>query len=148
MWGLYLKFLKLILLNLSCTRNSLNATKWIKEIAFLLEFRNAINEASSIQDRSIIPEGKLDGIFGSMPSFMSILNGVLRSVELHLMKTKKQIRISDIFLNDSRIFNLHVTLNREVIAQTTLLEKYICKYPRFRKALHQFCYGMTIPAIP
>ena len=37
MWGLYLKFLKLILLNLSCTRNSLNATKWIKEIAFLLD---------------------------------------------------------------------------------------------------------------
>lgn len=106
-----------------------------------VEFRNAINEASSIQDRSIIPEEKLDGIFGSMPTFMSILNGVVTSVELHLTKTKKQIPISDILLKNSRIFKLHVTLNREVIAQTALLEKCIRKYPRFRKALHQFELG-------
>jgi len=106
-----------------------------------VEFRNAINEASSIHGRSIIPEEKLDGIFGSMPNFMSILNGVLMSVELHLTKTKKQITISHILLKNARIFKLHVTLNRDVIAQIALLEKCIGKYPRFRKALHQFELG-------
>lgn len=103
-----------------------------------VEFRNAINEASAEQGRSIIPDEKLDGIFGCMPAFMSMLNGVLTSVELHHAKSKKQFTLSNIFVKHFRIFKIHVILDQEIIVQASLLEKCIGKYPRFRRALHQF----------